>query len=564
MFKSRPYQRDTQKTKFGKGLRKLLLIQFWDFKSYYLGAFLALIITHYIQSTLPFLAKKLADLVTIGHPPPVAIFFWSALGIIIFRTLSRLMFFYPARVMERDMRMDLMTRLEVAPPVRYKKYSAGQIFQFLVNDTEQLRALVGFALLQLGNVVVAMAILIPRLWDFHPSLLVAMTPIFISFVLFTIIVGKTRHYHRKTMDLQGELQNCIIESYQARKTIKTYQQEQAVLNLFSKVSYRELWNFYKAGVGISFSIPILPLGIGLSLVWGAHIIYTQSLGASALIVLSGFIFLFMEPLMFVAWVGVVFVSSWVSWKRLDEFVTSLDTVDPHEEKLRLMNQSLGDCDFEVEYWDSPLLIQVPKQKWTVFASKTGHGKSVVLFQLAEILMMRGEKMSLVSQSPYLYNDTLRNNIFMGRMISQVDEELATSFLKLMGLDYLTAGDDELLDLEVGENGKRLSGGQAKRVCLVRSLLSNADWFLWDDPFSSVDVIFEKKIIERLKQLPLLTGKTLVITTHRITTARAADRILLLEKSQGIVEQGDAYKLNSNQGEIYEHFQKQMVTNISLS
>ena len=61
---------------------------------------------------------------------------------------------------------------------------------------------------------------------------------------------------------------------------------------------------------------------------------------------------------------------------------------------------------------------------------------------------------------------------------------------------------ELLILPLGENGKRLSGGQIKRMCLIRTLMGNAKFIIWDDPFSSVDLILEKKIMDELVRLRL--------------------------------------------------------------
>ena len=209
------------KNRLNRSLGGLLGHQFLEFWPYYLGALICLYGTHWIQSHLPFLAKELADIVETGAEKiETWKFFALAVGIIIFRTSSRLLFFYPARVLQKDLRVEILEKLEAVSPTRYRHHSDGQLFQVLQMDMEQLRALVGFALLQVGNIVVAMIVLVPKIIGFNDRLIIALSPLVVAFVLFTIIVSSNRTFYRKTQDLQGEVQNVIIESYSGKKTIK--------------------------------------------------------------------------------------------------------------------------------------------------------------------------------------------------------------------------------------------------------------------------------------------------------------------------------------------------------
>ncbi len=552
------------KSRLNRSLGGLLYYQFVEFIPYYIGALLCLYATHWIQSHLPFLAKELADIVQTGTEEiEVWKFFALALGIIVFRTSSRLLFFYPARVLQKHLRVELLEKLEAVSPTRYRHHSDGQLFQVLQMDMEQLRALLGFALLQVGNIIVAMVVLIPKIVSVNSALLVALTPLLIAFTLFTIIVSRNRIYYKKVQDLQGEVQNVVIETYAGKKTIKNYQAEGPFIDWFKSYSWKELWYFYKAGVGVGISIPFLPLGIGLSLLWGAHIVFEQNLGASTLILFSGFIYLFLEPIMFLSWIGVVFARSYGSWQRIKALVKDIDSPSKEEISLKENNpiQEVEDessYKLNVDFWDSGLPLLFKKGEWSVFVAKTGYGKSHVISQLADILKLRKVAISYVAQDPYLYNDTILNNIFLGQdqLPERIDE--AYKLLCLFGLDYLAATQDALLSMEVGEKGKRLSGGQAKRLSLVRSLMARADVLIWDDPFSSVDVILEKTIISKLKNWPGLSSKTVILSSHRITTVRASDRVYYLEKENGIKEQGKVADLLSSGTETYEYFKNQMV------
>jgi ABC-type multidrug transport system fused ATPase/permease subunit len=549
------------KNRLDRSLTSLLILQFKEYWHYYLVAFSCLFLTHYIGSQLPFLAKELAENVQNGlEDQPVAIFFWLALGIVVFRTSSRLSFFYPARVMQKNLRVELVEKLEGVSPLRYKEFSSGQLYQIVQNDMDQLRALIGFALLQLGNIIVALAVLIPKISSFNSNLVIALSPMLISFIFFTLIVSMNRKYYKQTQDYQGEVQNFIMESYLGKKTIKNFHAEQSFLDLFDRASFRELMAFYRAGLGIAFSIPMIPFGVGMSLIWGAWLIRSLELGAPGLVLFSGFIFLFLEPLMFVSWIGVVFARSGASWKRIRDLVNKLENKSLEEVQLQEMNpHKIEDhMQMKVSFWDEWMDVDIRRGEWTVLIGKTGCGKSEVLKQLAEILKNQGERISYVAQSPYLYNDTIAANIFLGRERTEELDTRAYDLLKIMGLDYLADNREELLKLEVGENGKRLSGGQAKRLCLIRSLMAEAPILLWDDPFSSVDLILEKQIVEDLKKSGLIKDKTIILTSHRLTTVRLSHQVIFLEKQTGIIESGEIAKLLAGKSKTYEYFSDQMV------
>ena len=548
-----------QKYRMDLDFKGLIVSQFKEFKLYYFLGIICLIFTHKIQSELPFMAKELADLVSKNinelHP---AKFFWFALGILIFRTSSRILFFYPARLMQKYLRTELMLKLEEATPSRFRHLSSGQLFQYLTGDIDQVRALIGFVGLQGGNFIIAMFILIPKIVKFNSHLLLALTPMLISFFIFTYIVQKNRIYFKKTQDMQGEVQNLIMETYAGKRTIKNFHAEQSFTTLFAEMSLKELFYFYKSSLGISITLPLITLGIGLSLLWGALIIRAEHLGASTLILFSGFIYLFMEPMGYLSWVGVVVSRSSASWNRLKDLDKTLSTILDSEKDLQLRNIGFQDLSFDLPFFEKPLRLDFIPNKWNVIIAKTGHGKSELLFKIAEVMRSRGASISLVAQDPYIYNDTIKRNVFLGKNPSSAEISKAKATLKILGLDYLEPDLDKLMALEVGENGKRLSGGQIKRLCLVRSIMSEANTIIWDDPFSSVDLILEKEIIYQLKSEEILKNKTIILTSHRLSTVRNSDTIIFLDKESGIVEEGSVNDLLKPMTKTYEYFQKQMV------
>lgn len=548
-----------EKKRLQMSFKGLLWDQLIEYKFYYFLGLIALVVTHLIQSELPFMAKSIADLIfSESNSLKAWPFVLCAIGIIIFRTASRILFFYPARLLQKSLRVELVHQFETKSPERYKKYSAGQIFQHLSSDIEQIRALIGFVGLQSVNFLIAFAVLVPKMLEFNKQLLIALTPLLASVVIFTAIVTRNRKYFKLTQEKQGEVQNIIIESYIGKKTIRNYQAEGGFISLFKELSLSELHYFYRSSLGISFTLPLINLGIGLSMLWGAYIIRMNDLGASSLILFSGFIFLFMEPLGALTWIGMVLSRSFASWTRLNELNKALETESPLEAELYKLYDNNLTHKLLLPYWHNNISLNLKENLWNVVIAKTGHGKSEVLIKIAESLRANNQSLNYVAQDPYIYNDTIAKNIFLGHMPTGEDLVNAKALLKIFGLDFIEENLDLLLELEVGENGKRLSGGQAKRLCLIRSLIGTQKFVIWDDPFSSVDLILEKEITQQLKTHPSVMNKTIILTSHRLSSVKLSDYVIYLDKEVGIVEEGMSSELFARESKTYEYFKQQMV------
>ena len=218
-------------------LWELLKAQFWKYKYYYTGAFASLFATHWVQAELPFLAKDLADMVEMGKSHiKVSTFVWFALAIIIFRTVSRLLFFFPARLLQKDLRVELIARIEKTLPFRYQTKSDGQIYQILNTDMEHLRTLIGFALLHLGSFIIALSIFLPKLSSFNSYLLISLCPLFVAVIIFSFLILRNQVFYRQSQDLQGDIQNIIMETYLAKKTIQNFHTERSFINWFNNIS----------------------------------------------------------------------------------------------------------------------------------------------------------------------------------------------------------------------------------------------------------------------------------------------------------------------------------------
>lgn len=531
----------------------------FEFKWYYLGAFLCLVVLQNFQAEIPERIRNLTILMGEGRLGEVSVwvFVGLAFGIFIFRTFSRLLFFYPARVQQKLLRMEVLELLEKVPSSRYQGHSQGQIFQVLFDDINNLRAFVGFGLLQIGNLIVAAFVLIPKLNQTDAYLWPAFSPLFFSVFLFSVVTFINQRYFKRMMEKKGEVQQYIIEAYEAKQSIKNFHREESFIKGFFKISSEELSLFFKSSIGLAISGPYIKLGLGASLLWAAILIRAHGGSTSDLVFFSGFLYLFLEPIMFLSWVAVVMSQGLAAWRRVKELFNSLQRPSSEEEELQKSSAGEEGGPLVLNFWDRPLKLMVPKGKWTVMVGETGSGKSYLLSKLATSMILRKLRVSMVQQEPYLFNDTLQENIFLGQEVTPELLEKAKVLLKIFQLDSLEESLDDVLKLEVGENGKRLSGGQMKRVALIRSLLSGATFYIWDDPFSSVDIILEKKIIARLKAEPEWHDKSFVISSHRLTTVRLSDEVIFLKRDGGIEAQGPV-ETQLKEGQVAQFFKEQMV------
>lgn len=528
----------------------------FEYWYYYLGATVSLYYLHYFQSRIPELAKDLGDKVSDGQLAEVNIsyFFFLAFCILFFRTFSRLLFFYPARVQQKNLRIEMIHRLEKVLPKHYEEFSDGDLFQRIVNDFNRLRGFIGFALLQLGNIIIACIIFIPKINEFNENFLIAFSPLLVSIGLFSTLIYFFQPIVKKNMDAYAEVQNFLIESYDAKKTIKNFHAESNVDSKFTHYSKKELRLFYLSTVGRAISSPMTKLGVGASLIWGAHIVLENDLAGTDLIFFSGFLYLIMEPLLFLSWIGIVTSQGYAAWKRIKELVEKTDIKDQedwYQTELKLE-------DLSIPFWNEEIQLNIQNKKWNVFVGETGVGKTYLLEKISEQLHFLKVPYSYIQQEPYLYNSSIKDNIFLGNEITDKKLKLVEKCLVDFGLDVLAPSLDEVLSLEVGENGKQVSGGQAKRIALLRSLVSDVNIVLWDDPFSSVDLILERDIINNMKNDELLKSKTFILTSHRISTVRASDWVILIDKEQGLVEASDNKQAFKEKSKVNNYFKKQMV------
>jgi ATP-binding cassette subfamily B protein len=160
---------------------------------------------------------------------------------------------------------------------------------------------------------------------------------------------------------------------------------------------------------------------------------------------------------------------------------------------------------------------------------------------------------LVPQETFLFSETLRENIAFG--VEDAQEEAVRRAAEIAGLAEDIAGFPRGYDTLVGERGITLSGGQKQRTAIARAVVRDPRVLILDDALSSVDTYTEEMILTRLQRV--LRGRTSILISHRISTVRGADQIIVLEDG-AIAERGTHQELLERGSYYPELYQKQLL------
>lgn len=195
-------------------------------------------------------------------------------------------------------------------------------------------------------------------------------------------------------------------------------------------------------------------------------------------------------------------------------------------------------------------VSINKGEFVAVIGDIGSGKSSLLYSMLGELkfpdngvrpkMKINGSLSLVTQKPWIVNDTVRNNILFGKEFNRRKYEEVLFYASLKrDLELFTHGDKTM----IGEKGATLSGGQKARISFARSLYSDSDILLLDDLLSAVDVHVGKFILKE-SLLKFCQEKTIILITHAIYYLKYVDKILIMEGGR-IVEQGSFEKLKNS-------------------
>ena len=483
----------------------------------------------------------------------------------VFRYAQRRLIIEVSRNVEADLRAALYERLVLQPPAWFDAFPTGDVLSRFTNDIGGVRMMLGPGILFGLNTVITICLAIGFMIWLDPRLaLWALLPL-PGVTLSVKLIGS--RIHRRSEAAQAALADVSTatqENLAGLRVVRAYGREETERKRFHARS--------EAYVGANLRLarleatlgPLLGFLLGLSLLvllWvGGRRVAEGAMTLGDFVAFLMYLAMVAWPLIAFGWLANAFQRASASMVRMNRILLSHPAIDDRlaVAGARPTSGSIRFHDVTFRYTDGrPAVLEsfdldIPAGTTLGITGPTGSGKTTVVQLVprlyeptAGVVEIDGRALpeyplrdlrgaiGFAPQEPFLFSDTIRANLEFGRRHGQGGlslEEAAeiaglSADLELFPLGY---------DTMVGERGITLSGGQKQRAALARALLTDPRILILDDAFSSVDTETEERILRRLRAF--MAERTTLLVSHRVSTLRAADRIVVLEAGR-ILESG---------------------------
>jgi ATP-binding cassette subfamily B multidrug efflux pump len=558
----------------------------------------ALLVTNIVDQFLPLLLKNGVDELRLGQKhfyslglSLLLIAFWVLMlrpGAVLLQGFLRygwrFGFYGMGRRVEYGMRKELFEKLLSLPPAYYLKHRLGDLLSRAMSDLTTVRESLGNGWLTVLDSFsgIGLSLLFMLHLDWRLTLLILAPMVFIPPLIAT--VGRQlRQLTFTAQDALDELSQAATESFRGAKVIQAYAVGEAESQRFQlqSRSYRdknmamvrlEAWYWPLLFVFAGFSELFL-------FYFGAqHIAASRGAYLGTFMAMQGYLGMVLFPVMGLGFSTNAYVRGKVSVERLNEIYDQVPEIQsgPKEGAANAAPfLALQGVSFAYEGAAAALHkleLSSARGEWLGLAGRTGSGKSTLLSLLPRLrdpqegqiqfegldlkewrLGILRRKIGIVMQEPFIFSDTILNNVAFAA--ENADLEEARAWAKVADLDDFIMSLPEAYASLLGEKGVNLSGGQKQRLALARALYSRPELLLLDDAFSAVDTATEARIVERLKEA--LPESSVILVSHRSSTLRLCGRIVVLEKGE-IVEDGAHEDLMQREGYYFEMLRREQL------
>ncbi len=563
-----------------------------QYRWWYTGGIIALVLTVWASITIPEYIQKTIDLIAAGRTgnesefrSAVLVIMGLAIGLMLVRSLSRILIFVPARLIERQLKGEMFRKLASFGKDYYDDNSTGSIISRINNDINGVRMITGFGILQIVNILLSLSLTPYKMWQLSPTLtLYCVAPMLVIFVAVRVGMAVMVKYTHLRMGTLQSLSGKTISALSGNSVIKSYN----IYGWAEKEMQQENEKLFYESMKItwvrSFIMPLLSnlgqiLKIVVLLVGGYYVIQGD-FTIGQLTAYIAYAALLSQPIMGFGWVLTIFqqgmvgidsIQTIMSRESPDDARASLPETDQEklfDEGIRIENLSytyhngnnpaLKNISFHIE----PGKIigvtgQVGAGKTTLINCLNGHlrpDKNMIRFGKFDAADLKSADIRTVvrtvSQDVFLFSDTIENNIAFGSEQAKTSFDFEEVIFKSAFKEELTRFTKREKTL-VGEKGIMLSGGQKQRISLARALFTPCDLLILDDVFSAVDTDTERFLIKQLVENH--PAKSLLIISNRMSVLEKTDFNLVLEDGEmaaigpheELLKQSDFYREIAN-------------------
>ncbi|AXB56966.1 MULTISPECIES: ABC transporter ATP-binding protein [Flavobacterium] len=488
-----------------------------------------------------------------------------------------------SRHIEFDLKNEVFRQYENLSQTFYKQNRTGDLMNRISEDVSKVRMYVGPAVMYTINTFIRFAIVILYMYNVSPLLtLYTILPLpILSYCIFKL----SSEINKRSTTFQqylSKVSSFTQEIFSGIRVIKAYSLEnQHQNNMVDLAEESKRKSLSLARVQSLFG-PLMIALIGISnlvVIYFGGVMYINgtipNIGTIAEFIL--YVNMLTWPVASLGWVSSMVQEAEASQKRLNEFLKIEPEIKNNNENSSDIQGTITFDNVSFTYQDTNIealknvSFTVKKGETLAILGKTGSGKSTILSLISRLYdVTEGElridaneistlnlndlrnNIGIVPQDAFLFSDTIKNNIKFGNQ-NATDEEVFQAAKNAVVHDNIIAFNKQY-DTILGERGITLSGGQKQRVSIARAIIKNPAILLFDDCLSAVDTETEEMILNNLFEIS--KDKTTIIVSHRVSSAKNADKIIILEDGR-IIQQGSHNQLINQEGYYASLYLKQL-------
>jgi len=489
-----------------------------------------------------------------------------------------------SRHIEYDLKNEIYHHYQTLPLSFYRKNNTGDLMARISEDVGKVRMYVGPSLMYGLNLISVFVLVVGYMLSVNAKLtwyVLLPVPFLSGSIYFvnTIII-------RKSEEIQANLSKIstfVQEAFSGIRVLKAFVQEEPSTVAFTKQSniYREKsLDLVKVD---SLFTPLVSILAGLSSVLVVYIggqeVMSGRLTPGSITEFIMYVYMLTWPMIALGWTTSQIQRAAASQQRINEFLNIKTDIVSTKDISQTIEGTIDINHVRFVYPDSGIealhdfSMHVKAGESVAILGTTGSGKSTVAnllcrmydttegqikvdgFELKEwnVQSLRGQ-IGYVPQDVFLFSDSIKNNVRFGSL--DMSDEQVVQATKDADLYNNIMDFPEQFDTVLGERGVTLSGGQKQRLSIARAIAKSPKILILDDCLSAVDTKTEHQILNNLQEI--MKGRTSVVISHRVSSAKLADKIIMLDGGH-VIEQGTHDELMAKEGAYKELFEKQLQT-----
>jgi len=487
-----------------------------------------------------------------------------------------------SRLVEYDLKNEIFEHYQLLPVSFYRRNNTGDLMNRISEDVGRVRMYLGPSIMYGLQLISLFAMIVPVMFHVSPKLtMYSLLPLPLLSIAIFYVNNIIEHRSEEIQKSQSRLSTFVQEAFSGIRVLKSFTRENESVQNFSKESEEYKLQSIKLTKVEALFYPIVLGLVGLSIILtvysGSVEVINGSLTIGNIAEFIIYVNILTWPVTLLGWTSSQVKRAEASQKRINEFLKA--TTDIVSDK-KLEREIAGKVEFKNVYFTYPdtgiralknISFRIDPGESLAIIGTTGSGKSTVanlvsrLYDVSsgevvideipikdyDLVCMR-KQVGVVPQDVFLFSDTVFNNIGFG--LDDLSEEKIHQAAKDADVYENIQLFPQGFATRVGERGITLSGGQKQRVSIARAVAREPKILILDDALSAVDTKTENNILNSMKKI--MVGRTTIIISHRVSSAKLANKILVLHDGS-IVEEGTHDELLEKEGVYKELYEKQM-------